>query len=191
MIYKQNQMQNMLQMQENNLNLCSYNSLNPSPFFMENSNQNDFKPKYRPMINNNEMNLINYENDNDNDNNNNINNNEENNDEESDNKEKKNVKKEKKEEKEKGEDPDLQLFDKQNQEKEKNNEYEDDELSSISEKSKESNNEKYFTDHLLAQYEKVRRVKDKWKLSLKGCIVQKDQIEYVCGKLHGELIRDW
>ena len=99
--------------------------------------------------------------------------------------------KEKKEEKEKGEDPDLQLFDKQNQEKEKNNEYEDDELSSISEKSKESNNEKYFTDHLLAQYEKVRRVKDKWKLSLKGCIVQKDQIEYVCGKLHGELIRDW
>ena len=74
-------MQNMLQMQENNLNLCSYNSLNPSPFFMENSNQNDFKPKYRPMINNNEMNLINYENDNDNDNNNNINNNEENNDE--------------------------------------------------------------------------------------------------------------
>jgi hypothetical protein len=97
------QMQNMLQMQENNLNLCSYNSLNPSPFFMENSNQNDFKPKYRPMINNNEMNLINYENDNDNDNNNNINNNEENNDEESDNKEKKNVKKEKKEEKEKEE----------------------------------------------------------------------------------------
>ena len=75
MIYKHNQMQNMLQMQENNLNLCSYNSLNPSPFFMENSNQNDFKPKYRPMINNNEMNLINYENDNDNDNNNNINNN--------------------------------------------------------------------------------------------------------------------
>ena len=102
MIYKQNQMQNMLQMQENNLNLCSYNSLNPSPFFMENSNQSDLKPKYRPMINNNEMNLINYENDIENDNNNNnINNNEENNDEESDNKEKKNVKKEKKEEKEK------------------------------------------------------------------------------------------
>ena len=69
MIYKQNQMQNMLQMQENNLNLCSYNSLNPSPFFMENSNQNDFKPKYRPMINNNEMNLINYEKNNDENNN--------------------------------------------------------------------------------------------------------------------------
>ena len=71
-------MQNMLQMQENNLNLCSYNSLNPSPFFMENSNQSDLKPKYRPMINNNEMNLINYENDIENDNNNNNINNEEN-----------------------------------------------------------------------------------------------------------------
>ena len=188
---------NYLQSQDYNLNLNSYNSMNPSAFFTENASQNDLKPKYHPMNNTNEMNLINYGNDNDI--NNKINNKGDDDDEDSndnkkinniDNNKNKNINKNE-EEKEEGYDPDNELFKEKVQENIKKNEDEEDELSSISKKSNESNDEKYFTNHLLSQYEKVRRVKDKWKLNLKGCIVQNDQNEYVCGKLHGELNRDW
>ena len=63
-------------------------------------------------------------------------------------------------------------------------------LSSLSE---ESNNEKDYNNHLLAQYETVKRIKNnkKWKVNLKGCISQKDNMEYVCGKIHGELLKEW
>ena len=193
-IYKQNQLQNSdyYFVQENNINTGSYNPINPSPYFIENSPQNEYKPQYHPM--NNNMNSINDENDNEN--NNHIYN-QENDEYESDNnninneKNKKNIKNEEKQKEEEIDDPDNELFDDKEKivKKEKNNE--EDELSSMSDKSNESNDEKNFNNHLLAQYEKVRRVKDKWKLNLKGCIVQKDQMEYVCGKLHGELNRDW
>ena len=85
------------------------------------------------------------------------------------------------------EDPDGDVFE-QNKVEEKKNEGDEEVLSALSE---ESNNEKEYKNHLLAQYEKVKRVKNKWKVTLKGCIAQKDDMEYVCGKVHGELSRDW
>ena len=84
-------------------------------------------------------------------------------------------------------DPEEELFEMKNK-KDKDKEEEEDELSSYNE---DSYNEKDFSNLLLAQYEKVKRVKNKWKVSLKGCIVQKDKKEYVCGKIHGELAREW
>ena len=84
-------------------------------------------------------------------------------------------------------DPDLGEFE-ENKVEEKKNEEDEEVLSALSE---ESNNEKEYKNHLLAQYEKVKRVKNKWKVTLKGCIAQKDDMEYVCGKVHGELSRDW
>ena len=72
--------------------------------------------------------------------------------------------------------------------KEKVDEGDEEVLSALSE---ESNNEKEYDNHLLAQYESVKRIKNKWKVNLKGCIAQKDNMEYVCGKLHGELSREW
>ena len=108
-----------------------------------------------------------------------------------------NINNEEKKEEKKGEneeeeddfiDPEHIAFEQKKVEKEANNEDEGEELSSYSDK---SNNEKDFSNYLLAQYEKVKRVKNKWKVSLKGCIVQKDKKEYVCGKIHGELAREW
>ena len=40
--------------------------------------------------------------------------------------------------------------------------------------SDESYNEKEYNNNLLAQYETVKRIKNKWKINLKGCITQKD-----------------
>ena len=77
---------------------------------------------------------------------------------------------------------------KNEEKKEEDKNEEDDNLSDVSDEPKD---EGEFENHLLAQYEKVKRVKEKWKISLKGCIVQKDKKEYVCGKIHGELTRDW
>ena len=82
--------------------------------------------------------------------------------------------------------PEAELFEDDDKSAKKDGEGED-----LSELSEESNHEKEYNNNLLAQYEKVKRVKNKWKVSLKGCIVQKDQMEYVCGKVHGELEREW
>ena len=88
------------------------------------------------------------------------------------------------------EDPALKIFllDNKNDKQKKENYDEEDNLSDLS---GESNDEKDFTDNLLAQYDKVKRVRNRWKVSLKGCIVQKDKTEYICGKVHGELSREW
>ena len=88
------------------------------------------------------------------------------------------------------EDPALKIFlmDNKNDKQKKENDDEEDNLSDLS---GESNDEKDFTDNLLAQYDKVKRVRNRWKVSLKGCIVQKDKTEYICGKGHGELSREW
>jgi hypothetical protein len=88
------------------------------------------------------------------------------------------------------EDPALKIFllDNKNDKQKKENDEEEDNLSDLS---GESNDEKDFTDNLLAQYDKVKRVRNRWKVSLKGCIVQKDKTEYICGKVHGELSREW
>ena len=84
-------------------------------------------------------------------------------------------------------DPDQDVFE-QNKVEDKKNEGNEEDLSALSE---ESNNEIDYSNNLLAQYEKVKRVKNKWKVTLKGCIAQKDDMEYVCGKVHGEVSRDW
>ena len=88
------------------------------------------------------------------------------------------------------EDPALKIFlmENKNDKQKKENDDEEDNLSDLS---GESNDEKDFTDNLLAQYDKVKRVRNRWKVSLKGCIVQKDKTEYICGKVHGELSREW
>ena len=96
-------------------------------------------------------------------------------------------KKEERPKKEDIEDPDAIFFAK-DKVKEKVDEGDEEVLSALSE---ESNNEKEYDNHLLAQYESVKRIKNKWKVNLKGCIAQKDNMEYVCGKLHGELSREW
>lgn len=87
-------------------------------------------------------------------------------------------------------DPDEVYFnnpDNNNNEDSKVNENE--ELSSDS--GQNSDNEQEFKDQLLAQYQKVKRIKNKWKVQLKGCVVQKDDKEIICGKVTGELEREW
>lgn len=100
-----------------------------------------------------------------------------------------NNKKEKEKEEDIIEDPDEILFRKGEQKEDNPNE--EDEGSLSSESDKNSYNEKDFKDHLLAQYEKVKRVKNRWKVYLKGCVVQKDKKEYICGKINGDLEREW
>lgn len=88
------------------------------------------------------------------------------------------------------EDPDEYMFREQNdKDKEDSKKGDESELSADSDKN--SDNEQEFNDQLLAQYDKVKRVKNKWKVILKGCVVQQDNKEYICGKVHGELERDW
>ena len=86
-------------------------------------------------------------------------------------------------------DPEHEALEKKKSDEENNPDQEEgDNLSDVTD---EPNEEVQFNNYLLAQYEKVKRVKNKWKVSLKGCIVQKDKKEYVCGKIHGELSREW
>ena len=104
-----------------------------------------------------------------------------------------NVKNNKEEEKDKNlvEDPDEFLFREQENKNEKNSQKDESESELSPDSDKNSDNEKDFNDHLLAQYEKVKRVKNKWKVNLIGCVVQQDNKEYICGKIHGELEREW
>ena len=109
------------------------------------------------------------------------------------NKEKKDKKaKKKKKEEEKIEDPDEMLFQNAGEKKDGEKKDEDDENSELSECSENYYDvEKDYNEKLLAQYESVKRIKNKWKINLKGCVVQKDNEEYICSKIHGELSRDW
>ena len=89
------------------------------------------------------------------------------------------------------EDPDEINFKNQNDKnKEDSKENEDGELSSVSEE-KNSDNEQEYNDNLLAQYTRVKRIKHKWKVNLKGCVVQQDNKETICGIINGELNREW
>ena len=88
------------------------------------------------------------------------------------------------------EDPDEYMFREQNKDKEESKKG-DDESELSADSNKNSEHEQDFNDHLLAQYQKVKRIKNKWKVTLLGCVVQKDNNEYICGKVHGELERDW
>ena len=168
---------------DNSLNLIPYNSMAQFPIGYQ--IPNNMNPQYEGGASNynnltsNEINLetaneqnTNYEQGHNEENNININ-------EVEDKKEKK------KKEKIVEDDPDKLLFGPSKPEKD------DEEGEDLSDLSEESNHEKEYNNNLLTQYEKVKRVKNKWKVNLKGCIVQKDQMEYVCGKVHGELEREW
>ena len=87
-------------------------------------------------------------------------------------------------------DPDEKLFEKE-EDKKKDELQNGEEEPLSSESDKNSDNEKEYTDHLLAQYDKVKRVKNKWKVYLKGCVVQKDKKELICGRVTGDLEREW
>ena len=174
-------MNNSYQNQENSLSLLPYNSMPISQYQVGYQFNPQFDNRQKNNINNNiSSNEINLESSIEHNINNEI---EQINDKNINNDE---IKKE--EEKEEiVNDPDLDVFE-ENKVEEKKNEGDEEVLSALSE---ESNNEKEYKNHLLAQYEKVKRVKNKWKVTLKGCIAQKDNMEYVCGKVHGELSRDW
>ena len=174
-------MNNSYQNQENSLSLLPYNSMPISQYQVGYQFNPQFDNRQKNNINNNissnEINLEssiepNINNEIEQINDKNINNDE--------------IKKEEAKE-EIVNDPDLDVFE-ENKVEEKKNEGDEEVLSALSE---ESNNEKEYKNQLLAQYEKVKRVKNKWKVTLKGCIAQKDNMEYVCGKVHGELSRDW
>lgn len=174
-------MNNSYQNQENSLSLLPYNSMPISQYQVGYQFNPQFDNRQKNNINNNissnEINLEssiepNINNEIEQINDKNINNDE--------------IKKEEAKE-EIVNDPDIDVFE-ENKVEEKKNEGDEEVLSALSE---ESNNEKEYKNHLLAQYEKVKRVKNKWKVTLKGCIAQKDNMEYVCGKVHGELSRDW
>ena len=174
-------MNNSYQNQENSLSLLPYNSMPISQYQVGYQFNPQFDNRQKNNINNNiSSNEINLESSIEHNINNEI---EQINDKNINNDE---IKKEEAKE-EIVNDPDLDVFE-ENKVEEKKNEGDEEVLSALSE---ESNNEKEYKNHLLAQYEKVKRVKNKWKVTLKGCIAQKDNMEYVCGKVHGELSRDW
>lgn len=69
---------------------------------------------------------------------------------------------------------------------------ENDECEELSELSAESNKDEIEgKDFLYAQYDKVHRVKSKWKCSFKDAILQINGKEYIFEKVTGELERDW
>jgi transcription initiation factor TFIIA large subunit len=55
----------------------------------------------------------------------------------------------------------------------------------------EDKSETEAKDFLLAQYEKVHRVRNKWKCTFKDAILHINEKEYVFEKVVGELERDW
>lgn len=158
------------------------------PEFLITPSQNMISSMYQPnnsdnINNNNSINIINNQNNiNNKINDNNIINSNDNKIEDNNNK--------KKEQQNVIIDPDEILF-KKDEEKKKDELQNEEEEPLSSESDKNSNNEKEFKDHLLAQYEKVKRVKNRWKVYLKGCVVQHDNKEYICGKINGDLEREW
>jgi len=159
-----------------NNNKSLNNPILNSPYFDENNKDNlsnKFDNNFK--INSNNINL-----NNNNDDNNNINN-------ENSNQE---IKTE-----EEINDPYLKYFNEnnhQNDEKEENNEEkENDELLSELEDDNEEEEDKESKDYLLCQYEKVHRVKTKWKVTLNEVVLHAKGKEFVYKKLNGDLERDW
>ena len=90
-------------------------------------------------------------------------------------------------------DSEYQIFIEKNKNKENKKEEEienkDDEL--LSSLSSESNEQEEAKDFLLAQYEKVHRIRNKWKIIFIDAILQLNGNEYLFDKVVGELDRDW
>ncbi|MCF0237351.1 MAG: hypothetical protein HUK24_02025, partial [Sphaerochaetaceae bacterium] len=70
----------------------------------------------------------------------------------------------------------------------KKDENEEDDIESLGEDEAESSdNENSYNNVLLTHYEDVKRIKNKWKVKFKNCVVQKDGQEYICDKIVGEI----
>lgn len=69
------------------------------------------------------------------------------------------------------------------------NEEDDESLSPLS--SESGDHETETKDFLLAQYEKVHRVRNKWKVTFKDAVLHNNGKEYVFDRVVGELDRDW
>ena len=88
-------------------------------------------------------------------------------------------------------DPDVEAFNKNEPEVIKNKEVHDDEEEELSSLSNDSVNYDEGKDFLYTQYEKVHRVKTKWKCVFKDAVLQINGKEYIFDKISGELERDW
>ena len=90
-------------------------------------------------------------------------------------------------------DSEYQIFIEKNKNKENKKEEDienkDDEL--LSSLSNESNEQEEAKDFLLAQYEKVHRIRNKWKIIFIDAILRLNGNEYLFDKVVGELDRDW
>ena len=96
--------------------------------------------------------------------------------------------------KDNAEDPDMALFrrDEDKKENKKDDPKVEDDLSDEEEDDKaSSDSEKDYKDSLITQYEEVKRIKSKWKVKFKNCVVQKDGKEFICERLTGVIGRDW
>jgi len=68
---------------------------------------------------------------------------------------------------------------------------EDDDGEELSSPTISNNQEEVEKDFLYTQYEKVHRVRTKWKCNFKDAILQINGKEYIFEKITGELERDW
>lgn len=90
-------------------------------------------------------------------------------------------------------DSEEEVFDNQpkdnNEDNNQENEEEEENLSPLSEE--DENDEIKTEDILLAQFEKVHRVKRKWKVVFKDTILHINGKDIVFDRINGELVRDW
>ena len=66
----------------------------------------------------------------------------------------------------------------------------DDELSDLEDKEEPKEDETNY-DKLITEYESVKRIKNKWKITFKNVLYQVEGKEIVIGKMTGEFTRDW
>ena len=79
-----------------------------------------------------------------------------------------------------------------NKEEENNHEQKEDDDETLSPLSNDSEEQEIEAkDFLLAQYEKVHRIRNKWKITFKDAVLHFNGKEYVFDKVVGELDRDW
>ena len=87
-------------------------------------------------------------------------------------------------------DPDEKLFnDPEKEDIKKNDDNDEEDLSPLNSDYDEGQDE--YPDFLIAQYDKVHRVKERWRITLRDAIYHCKNKEYVFDKVNGELNRDW
>lgn len=89
-------------------------------------------------------------------------------------------------------DPDLVDFqDKGPVEEEKPHISNEEELSDASDVEKSEDEAKDNGSKLLGQYEKVKRIRNRWKITFKDAVLKHDGKEHIFEKITGEFERDW